>query len=135
MAIFYFINWKVAVETIEGGNYWREETILGNTVYYNWWWKTFSTKVTYTRHDLITLFMVVKNLRFWEDIVYGLPLTCLKCDRCEFKSNLMSSIIINCTAKLRGSMNRKMIDLLDTDDITYCVKIWRNNQGGFAQWG
>ena len=56
-------------------------------------------------------------------------------DRCKFKSNLMSSIITNCTAKLRGSMNRKMIDLLDTDDKTYCVKIWRNNQGGFAKWG
>ena len=32
MAIFYFINWIVAAETIEGGNYSREETIRGNTV-------------------------------------------------------------------------------------------------------
>ena len=33
MAIFYFINWIVAAETIEGGNYSREEPIRGNTVY------------------------------------------------------------------------------------------------------
>ena len=39
MAIFYFINWTVAAETIEGGklfkggNYSREETIQGNTVF------------------------------------------------------------------------------------------------------
>jgi hypothetical protein len=32
MAIFYFINCIVAEETIEGGNYLREETIHGNTV-------------------------------------------------------------------------------------------------------
>ena len=32
VAIFYFINWIVAAETIEGKNYWREETICGNTV-------------------------------------------------------------------------------------------------------
>ena len=33
MAIFYFINWIVAAETIEGGNYSREEIIRGNTVF------------------------------------------------------------------------------------------------------
>ena len=32
MAIFHFINWIVASETIEGGNYSMEETIRGNTV-------------------------------------------------------------------------------------------------------
>ena len=32
MTIFYFINGIVAAETIEGGNYSREETIRGNTV-------------------------------------------------------------------------------------------------------
>ena len=33
MAIFYFINWIVAAETIKGGEtYSREETICGNTV-------------------------------------------------------------------------------------------------------
>ena len=32
MAIFYLINWKVAAETIQGGNYWREETIRRNTI-------------------------------------------------------------------------------------------------------
>ena len=32
MATSYFINWIVAAETIQGGNYSREETILGNTV-------------------------------------------------------------------------------------------------------
>ena len=31
MAIFYFINSIVAMETIEGGNYSREESICGNT--------------------------------------------------------------------------------------------------------
>ena len=41
MATFYFINWIVAAENIEGGklfkggNYSREETICGNTVYEN----------------------------------------------------------------------------------------------------
>ena len=33
MAIFYFINLIVAAETIQGGNYSREETIRGNTVF------------------------------------------------------------------------------------------------------
>ena len=32
MAIFYFINWTAATETIQGGNYSREETIRGNMV-------------------------------------------------------------------------------------------------------
>ena len=37
MAIFYFINWIVAAETIEGGgDYSREETICGNTVGQIW---------------------------------------------------------------------------------------------------
>ena len=36
MAIFYFINLIVATETIEWGNYWREETIRGNTVHSFW---------------------------------------------------------------------------------------------------
>ena len=31
LAIFYFINWIVAAEIIEGGNCSREETICGNT--------------------------------------------------------------------------------------------------------
>ena len=41
MAIYYFINWIVGVETIERGkpfkgeNYSREETICGNTVFNN----------------------------------------------------------------------------------------------------
>ena len=33
MTIFYFINWIVASETIQGGNYSREETIRGSTVF------------------------------------------------------------------------------------------------------
>ena len=37
MAIFYFMNWIVAAETLKGENYSREES--RQRIYYPVWWK------------------------------------------------------------------------------------------------